>query len=486
MKKIFLLISLLLSSEMFAQVGISATNAAPNASAMLDVSSTTKGLLPPRMTSSQRTSIPSPANGLLVFDSDTQSYWFRQNGAWTELPKGGSTNNYWQLNGVGGNEIQNTNSGGLWSINPVGLSTFATNASNPPTAPISGAGTRMMWIPSRSAFRVGTVYSFPTHWDQANVGLFSFASGLDTKASGAYSTSMGSNNVASGAYSTVFGNNNFAIGYFSTAMGSNTTANGSYSTAIGSNTTASGYASTSIGELSTASGLVSTAIGESSVASGFYSIAIGNTSLADGENSIALGYKASTGGHQNSICFGASSGGAFPVVQNENDNEFMVYAQRYRFWTSNAGTSVYLTSGSNAWLSSCDRNKKENFANVESEEVLKKLSAVKYSSWNYIGQDSKTFRHYGIMAQDFYKAFGKDKYGTIGCDTIVNPIDMLGIAYSAIQALEKRTQILQVENIKLISQVIELQGLKSRITKLEAVLNIQNKESKLEKVVRDK
>jgi hypothetical protein len=33
---------------------------------------------------------------------------------------------------------------------------------NPTTAPFSGAGTRLMWIPSRSAFRVGTVSSNDT------------------------------------------------------------------------------------------------------------------------------------------------------------------------------------------------------------------------------------------------------------------------------------------------------------------------------------
>ena len=53
------------------------------------------------------------------------------------------------------------------------------------------------------------------------------------------------------------------------------------------------------------------------------------------------------------------------------------------------------------------------------------------------------------MAQDFYKAFGKDKYGTIGNDTTVNPVDMLGIDMAAIQALEKRTVALSAENKKL-------------------------------------
>src|SRR4029077_13459380 len=45
----------------------------PSTSAALDVTSTTKGLLAPRMTTVQRLAIASPANGLIVFDTDTKS-----------------------------------------------------------------------------------------------------------------------------------------------------------------------------------------------------------------------------------------------------------------------------------------------------------------------------------------------------------------------------------------------------------------------------
>ena len=45
----------------------------PNATAILDVSSTTQGMLAPRMTTVQRLAITNPANGLIVFDTDTKS-----------------------------------------------------------------------------------------------------------------------------------------------------------------------------------------------------------------------------------------------------------------------------------------------------------------------------------------------------------------------------------------------------------------------------
>ena len=57
--------------------------AAPAASAQLDVTSTTKGFLPPRMTAAQRSAIASPAEGLLVFQTDgTKGYYYFINGAW--------------------------------------------------------------------------------------------------------------------------------------------------------------------------------------------------------------------------------------------------------------------------------------------------------------------------------------------------------------------------------------------------------------------
>jgi hypothetical protein len=70
-----------------AQVAINNDNTTANSSAMLDVKSTAKGILIPRMTTAQRTAISSPANGLLVYDESTHSFWFydSNNSGWTEL-----------------------------------------------------------------------------------------------------------------------------------------------------------------------------------------------------------------------------------------------------------------------------------------------------------------------------------------------------------------------------------------------------------------
>ena len=79
---LFSFLVLQLSSQ---AVGIRADNTSPDASSMLDIKSTTKGLLIPRMTSGQRSGIPAPAVGLMVYDTDTQSFWYRSSGGWLNM-----------------------------------------------------------------------------------------------------------------------------------------------------------------------------------------------------------------------------------------------------------------------------------------------------------------------------------------------------------------------------------------------------------------
>lgn len=70
---------MLFSNSLFAQVGINDDNSTPDNSAMLDVQSSTKGMLIPRMTSALRTAISSPANGLMVYQTDGVSGFYYYN-----------------------------------------------------------------------------------------------------------------------------------------------------------------------------------------------------------------------------------------------------------------------------------------------------------------------------------------------------------------------------------------------------------------------
>jgi hypothetical protein len=149
------------------------------------------------------------------------------------------------------------------------------------------------------------------------------------------------------------------------------------------------------------------------------------------------------------------------IPQSWNNNNFSArFYYGFRFSTGVTGNNyigVQLLHGATSWSSICDVNLKENFEVVNGKSVLEKLDKIPLTSWNYKGQDPLTFRHYGIMAQDFYQAFGQDAYGTIGCDTLVNPIDLLGVAYAAIKELSLQIKELKIENesLKTVAQLLE-------------------------------
>lgn len=110
MKKIMLVLCLLPGVIAYGQQGVAVNTdgSTPASSAMLDVKSTTKGMLVPRMTTAQRTAIANVAKGLLVFDNTTSSFWFYTGTAWSELASGGASE--WSASN---NDISNNNSGNV-------------------------------------------------------------------------------------------------------------------------------------------------------------------------------------------------------------------------------------------------------------------------------------------------------------------------------------------------------------------------------------
>ncbi|MFZ1370266.1 MAG: hypothetical protein WAR78_07780 [Ferruginibacter sp.] len=119
MKKIMLLLAVFLPFMLLAQsVAINTDASQPHQSAMLDINSNSKGLLIPRLTTLERTSINGPATGLTVFDLDTYSFWMYRgdvNGGWSELTY--NYQNQWEhstfphiYNKYGGNVGIGTNS----------------------------------------------------------------------------------------------------------------------------------------------------------------------------------------------------------------------------------------------------------------------------------------------------------------------------------------------------------------------------------------
>lgn len=103
MKKLFInsLIALFITTINYAQVAINTDSSEPNTSAMLDVKSTDKGFLPPRMTSMQRDAISSPAAGLFIFNTTDKTLEFYDGSAWAQLSYVNPSNAGYTI-GIGG------------------------------------------------------------------------------------------------------------------------------------------------------------------------------------------------------------------------------------------------------------------------------------------------------------------------------------------------------------------------------------------------
>ena len=230
---------------------------------------------------------------------------------------------------------------------------------------------------------------------------------------------------------------------------------GDYSFASGYSTTASGYSSIAIGYYTTASGNNSTAMGGGTTASGDFSTAMGNT--------------VSTNSFSGSFIIGDNS--TTRIMTSSLSNQMMMrFTGGYLFYTSispagNGNIGAKLDAGANSWSTISDSTKKYAFLPVNDESVLNKIDKFDLRTWSYKGQDSTKFRHYGPMAQEFFAAFGHDKYGVAGNDTTINQADFEGINLIAIQALEKRTDKLQK---KLKEKDKEMTALKNNITTIES------------------
>ena len=285
-------------------------------------------------------------------------------------------------------------------------------------------------------------------------------------------STTGSNNTAHG-WSSLHGN---TTGYQNTATGfaalsDNTsgvanTANGvvalsrnttgSYNTATGdgalyNNTTGRFNTANGLeallnnteGDNNTAAGsfaLIANTTGNNNTANGWYSLysnTTGTYNIADGVYAL---YSNTTGAFNTAIGVGADVGSGDLTNATAIGHGAVVDASdKVRIGNS----SVTVIEGQVAYTFSSDRNKKENFQPVDGEEVLRKIRQFNLTSWNYIGQDAKTLRHYGPMAQDFYEAFGHDTIGTVGTPTAINSGDMAGIMMIAIKTLATENEQLK-------------------------------------------
>jgi hypothetical protein len=126
-KLILFIFTLAGTLPLWAQISINTDGSQPDPSAMLDVQSTTQGVLLPRMTMAQRVLIESPADGLMVFCTDcgsNGSISVFSNGVWSSFTPCITPSSSAVANGVSPGKI-------IWNWNAIaGVSGYKWNTTN--------------------------------------------------------------------------------------------------------------------------------------------------------------------------------------------------------------------------------------------------------------------------------------------------------------------------------------------------------------------
>ena len=271
----FMALALFMAPCIAQNVAINEDGSSPDPKAILDIKSSNKGVLIPRMSTAQRMSIASPKEGLLVYDSTTSSFWYSK-----------GTYPYWQ----------NLATGSSWSLSGDSVYDAAFLGTT------NDAALKIL-VNNKKSGLIDQSYG-NTFWGY-QAGSSNIA-GSDNTANGhlsLYSNIQGKFNTATGSYAL----------YLSTAW--RNTANGykaQYSNTTGEANTATGFLSlydNTTGHYNTATGMNSlyynTTGGYNTAAGSFtlYTNISGDYNTANGYHSL---FSNTTGDHNTAIGAGAN------------------------------------------------------------------------------------------------------------------------------------------------------------------------------------
>ena len=169
--------------------------------------------------------------------------------------------------------------------------------------------------------------------------------------------------------------------------------------------------------------------------------------------------------------FSNNSVGDFNISRSGTGGPEVIVSRAGRM-TSGPGGFAALDSRPNGNLfiagtlfESSDRDKKENFEDVDCDAVLKQISELEITTWNYKSDDEE-IRHMGPVAQDFRASF---QLGD--SDKTIATTDKVGVSLAAIKALNSKLQTeVKLKDGQIEGLENELDEIKSRMNKLEAML----------------
>ncbi len=430
---------------MAQNVGIGTT--APDASAILDVKSNTKGMLLPRTSTASRTAIVNPAKGLILFDSTTSTFWFHNGTVWSQLP---ASNNAWNL-------IGNT-------------------GTNPSTNFIGTSDAQPL------LFRINNTWAGELDPVTANVFL-----GLSA---GQSNTSSGTGNTGAGGYAL----KDNTTGYDNTALGGAalyTNIDGFENTALGrqslfyntngSDNTATGYKalrSNNTGSYNTADGpqaLYSNTTGN-------FNTAIGGNALFNnisGSLNIAIGYNSGTGG--------PNAATLFNTIGIGNYGTFIANASNIAAIGNENTTFI---GGKVPWSVISDARVKNTITeDVKGLDFIMKLRPVTYHMSNdaittisgnkktpdFPGKyDGEKIKYTGFLAQEVEQAAKAANYDFSGYAAPKNQWGLYTLSYE--QFVVPLVKAMQEQQVIIINQQSQIDDLKTLLAQMKSEMElIKNK-----------
>ncbi|PHN02898.1 tail fiber domain-containing protein [Flavilitoribacter nigricans] len=407
----------------------------PDPSAVLELRSSDKGILIPRMTSAQRAAIAAPATGLLVFDTNTAGFWFYNGSEWTDLssPGTGTSTSIADTDGNTKIQVEETSNDNVirFDINGVERMWLQENAAG--FTPLQFGNRRHTLIGQGAGVNMNVMPSIPDPLD-GNTFLGFWAGHENT--TGTMNTGIGVDALKSninGWMNTAIGhhalslnqsNDNTAVGHLAlsfngvgkenTATGSNALVNnrnGDGNTATGFSalkSNSSGYDNTAIG----ANAMFNGSTGNRNTALGFSALrenTIGSANTASGDSSLllntigilntAIGHRAlpnNTSGRGNTAVgpFTLSTNGtgnwntaigtaAFTVIPNLDNTTCLGVDAGHMIFASNrvaiGNTSVSWIGGQVGWSTYSDaRIKTQVEENVPGLSFISRLRPVTY------------------------------------------------------------------------------------------------------------
>jgi hypothetical protein len=494
----------------------------PHASAILDikVSAPAKnGVLLPRMTAAQRSAIASPAKGLLVYDSTSNSFWFHNGTAWQEISKGV---NAWTVNGTNVYNLPGNIGIGVTTarakLNVVQNSNVLFGAS------MTGLGRKLFWNGTKGAFRAGEVLgqypddTAPYAWDDINIGYASFATGIDVVASGRGSAAFGQNTDATGDGSIASGVWTTSSGQMSLAFGFASGASGEGSLAIGYNNGSSGDYSSTFGEWNSSVGFGSFTAGSTNTTTRDFSSTFGIENINNAQNCMTIGefsapLTAVTGAAAplfvigNGIrdntknAFVALRSGIVSINKNPgtvalNDGYLQVKqtgtrhaltleasttTNKWSFYVTPALTLYYnnsprgtFNSSTGAYVATSDIRLKKDINQLA--PVLQDIMRLKTYTYHLLDNAPEEPISYGLMAQELQQVF-PDMVSRLEPG---NEQSLLGINYSnfgvlAIKAIQEQQQVIDAQGKLILAQEERLATLEKLVNDLKTVIHKQIK-----------